>query len=167
MSDNEDKGETSVVTAVKSPFLFIEHLKTFFYGEELVSEGEARFGDPWVFNMTTVYQTTFSPEGIMIQMTQNFFNFLVSTMFWLSFLPFYERLFPIFDMEHNNETNVAEEESNFSYKFSLDKFERQFAGRSGTSSREFKTSGKTFELSFGRFAKLLRAFADFIEGIQG
>jgi len=152
------------VTKVKSPFLFIEHLKTFFYGEELVSEGEARFGDPWFFNMTTVYQTTFSPEGIMIQMTQNFFNFFVSTMFWLSFLPFYERLFPIFDMDHNNETSVKE--NNFSYKFSLDKFEQQYADHATAAPRDFKPSGKTFELSFGRFAKLLRAFANFIEGIK-
>ena len=153
-----------VVTTVKSPFLFVEHLKTFFYGEELLNEGEARFGDPWIFNMTTVYQTTFSPEGIMNQMVQNFFNFFAGTMFWLSYLPFYERLFPIFDMEHNNETTV--EENNFNYKFSLDKFEQQLAGGATGAPRDFKPRGKTFELSFGRFAKLLRAFSDFIEGIQ-
>jgi hypothetical protein len=156
-------GGKGVPTTVKSPFLLIEHLKTFFYGEELLSEGEARFGDPWVFNMTSVYQTTFSPEGIMVQMVQNFFYFFAGTMFWLAYLPFYERLFPIFDIDHTNETTV--EENNFNYKFSFDKFEHRVAGPTATP-RDFKPKGKTLELSFGRFAKLLRAFSDFIEGIQ-
>ncbi len=94
-------------TKRKTPFKLIEHMVWFFYGDEAENaapfgkhwsnsggenEGEARFGDSWTFNMTTVYETTFSPEGIMIQMVQNFFMFVSNTMFWLSYLPFYDRL---------------------------------------------------------------------------
>ena len=35
---------------------------------------------------------------------QNFFNFFISTMFWLAYIPFYERLLPVFvdsNLEHN------------------------------------------------------------------
>ena len=128
---------------------------------------EARFGDPWVFNMTAVYYGSFSPDEIAVQLVQNFLVFFVSTMFWLSYIPFYERLFPIFI--NKNETDEAEEENKLNYMFSMDKFEQRFFGGSGqaaSTSKEFKVKGKTIELSFGRFAKLLRAFADFIEGIQ-
>ena len=138
----------------------IEHLKEFFYGEEVLELGEERiFGDPWSFNITTVYQTTFSPDGIMIQMVQNFFNFFAGTMFWLSYLPFYERLFPIFDEERNNMT----EANKFTHKFSMDVYEKQFLA----TPRDFKPSGKRYEVSFGKFSKLLSAFANFFEGIQG
>jgi hypothetical protein len=80
-------------------------------------------------------------------------------MFWLAYIPFYERLFPIFE----NKTDTAEDGNKFKYIFSFDKLERQSFGGD---SRDFKPSGRTVELSFGRFAKLLRGFADFIEGIQ-
>ena len=146
-------------TRVRSPFKFIEHLKELFFGEDLLEEdGDDRFfGDPWTFNMTTVYQSTYSPDGILIQMVQNFFNFLVSTMFWLSYLPFYERLFPIFNDQFN-----TTEENNLSFKFSLDSLEKKYV----SSPRNFKSSGKVFELSFGKFSKLLNAFADIFERIQ-
>ena len=159
----------------KTPFKLIEHMVWFFYGEEVENvasfnkpltifgnenEGEARFGDLWTFNMTTVYETTFSPEGIMIQMVQNFFMFVSNTMFWLTYLPFYERLFPVFDEDFGNET-VAE--NNFNYKFSLDKLDQKFVL---DSPRDFHPRGKRLELSFGRFANLLHSFADFFEGIQ-
>ena len=61
------------------------------------------FGDVPVFNVTEIYQTTFSPEGVLIQMVQNFWNFFISTMFWLTYIPVYERLFPIFDTDVENQ----------------------------------------------------------------
>lgn len=123
---------------------------------------EARFGDPYVFNMTAVYYGSFSPDEVAVQLVQNFLVFFVSTMFWLSYIPFYERLFPVFV---NKNVTEVEEEDKLNYMFSIDKIEQRFSG--GANSRAFKMkSGKTIELSFGRFAKLLQAFADFIEGIQ-
>jgi hypothetical protein len=68
-------------------------------------EGTARFGDVNPINITYVYEQDFFPSGVMQQVTQNFFNFFVSTMFWLSYVPFYERLLPIFAPNHEEETD--------------------------------------------------------------
>jgi len=68
------------------------------------NEGTARFGDVSSPNVTYVYQQTFFPSGVMQQVTQNFFNFFVSTMFWLSYVPFYERLAPVFAPNHDEES---------------------------------------------------------------
>jgi hypothetical protein len=128
-----------------------------------LSEIEPRFfGDPWSFNMTTVYVTTFSPEGVMIQMVQNFINFFVSTMFWLAYIPFYERLFPVFD-DSNTTRDTIDNKNDFDYKFSLDLYDVQFEA----TPRSFQpTRGRNLSLSFWRFANLLRAFADFFEGVR-
>ena len=56
-------------------------------------------GDLPPFNVTNIYDSTFSPEGILIQLTQNFFNFFSNTLFWLSFIPVYERIGPIFNVD--------------------------------------------------------------------
>ena len=40
----------------------------------------------------------------MVQLVQNFFNFTANTFFWLSYIPFYHRLFPVFDTNGNNST---------------------------------------------------------------
>jgi hypothetical protein len=53
------------------------------------------FGDVPEYNVTDIYNSL-SPDGIMQLNLQNFFNFFLSTMFWLTYIPFYERLFPIF-----------------------------------------------------------------------
>ena len=53
-------------------------------------------GDVPTFNVTEIYDSTFSPEGVLIQLTQNFFNFFSNTMFWLSYIPIAERLESIF-----------------------------------------------------------------------
>jgi hypothetical protein len=147
----------------QSPYRLIEDLKLYFYGEETLSEIEPRFfGDPWSFNMTTVYVTTFSPEGVMIQMVQNFINFFVSTMFWLAYIPFYERLFPVFD-DSNTTRDTVDNRNDFDYKFSLDLYDVQFEA----TPRSFQPKrGRNLRLSFWRFANLLRAFADFLEGIR-
>ena len=41
-------------------------------------------------------QGAFFPEPVVTQMVQNFFNFFNPAMFWLTFLPFFHRLGPIF-----------------------------------------------------------------------
>jgi hypothetical protein len=110
--------------------------------------------------MTAVYYGSFSADEIAVQLVQNFLVFFVSTMFWLAYIPFYERLFPIFVYKNESTT----EENKLNYIFSLDKIDQRFFGGGGA--REFKLKGKTIELSFGRFAKLLHAFADFIDGIH-
>jgi hypothetical protein len=50
----------------------------------------------------------------------------------------------------------------FSYQFSVDSLEQELAA----STRGLRPAGPAFELSFGRFADLLRSFANFFEGIQ-
>jgi hypothetical protein len=54
------------------------------------------FGDVPTYNATLMYDEIFSPDGIMQFQIENFFNFFISTMFWLAFIPFYHRLSPIF-----------------------------------------------------------------------
>jgi hypothetical protein len=45
--------------------------------------------------VTDIYNSL-TPDGIMQLNLQNFFNFFLSTMFWLTYIPFYERMLPIF-----------------------------------------------------------------------
>ena len=53
-----------------------------------------------------IYEETFIPDSIAQFQVQNFFNFFISTMFWLAFIPFYQRLYPIFvDSGQNATTN--------------------------------------------------------------
>ena len=68
------------------------------------------FGDVLVYNVTDIYESTFSANGIMQLQVQNFFNFFTSTMFWLSFIPLYERLYAIFD-----ENNYQEKFTKFGF----------------------------------------------------
>ncbi len=68
--------------AGKSSLKLITDLKFFFYGQE--TEDEARFGDVDILttlNITETYFDTFSPDGVMIQMTQGNFLFLNSFSF--------------------------------------------------------------------------------------
>ena len=57
----EDRSQMSVDESLtmtnRSPYLFIEHMKWFFFGDENL-EGEPRFGfgDFWSYNITQVYQ---------------------------------------------------------------------------------------------------------------
>lgn len=70
-----------------------------------VADFEERFfGDVPQFNVTDIYDSTFVPEGIAQLLIQNFFNFFVNTMFWLTYLPLSERIDPIFDPENLNAT---------------------------------------------------------------
>ena len=51
-------------------------------------------------------------EGVLIQMVQNFWNFFISTFFWLTYIPLYERLFPIFDTDEENQGTESEGNDN-------------------------------------------------------
>jgi hypothetical protein len=50
-------------------------------------------------------------DGMMIQMVQNMFDFFANTMFWLAYVPFYERLFPVFSTETPEVTSRNEFDS--------------------------------------------------------
>jgi hypothetical protein len=83
-------------------------------------------------------------------MVQNYFDFFANTLFWLSYIPFYERLFPVFAV--NNEEESFRVTSGFKIRFRLPE--------SGKELRSFeKKPGKEYEISFGNFSSLLRAFA--------
>ena len=105
----------------------------------------------------------------MVQMVQNFFGFTANTFFWLSYIPFYHRLFPVFDSAANsttaaNNTGSSNNNSNkFSYRFSLESLDQQF---SASSSRSLKPIPEPFEISYERFGNLLRAFADVFDAIR-
>jgi len=58
------------------------------------------FADVPFFNVTVIYYGTFSPTGIAIQMLQNFLNLFSTSIFWISYTPFYERMFPLFAPEN-------------------------------------------------------------------
>ena len=89
----------------------------------------------------------------MIQLVQNFFIFFSDTMFWLTYVPFYERLFPVFV------TNQTQEESSRSRKAFNIRFKLPRIG--GFKPRSFEAKGEqNYEISFSRFSDLLRAFAN-------
>ena len=99
------------------------------------------------------YKTGLSADGVMIQLVQNFFIFFSDTMFWLTYVPFYERLFPVFV------TNQTQEESSRSRKAFNIRFKLPRIG--GFKPRSFEAKGEqNYEISFSRFSDLLRAFAN-------
>ena len=49
------------------------------------------FADVPDFDVEFTYEEVYSPDGIANQLLQNFFNWFCPTVFWFSFLPFYER----------------------------------------------------------------------------
>ena len=73
----------------------------------------------------------------------------------LTYIPFYERFYPIFAVQESNETTKVH---NYSYKFNLRQCDEDCDGR--------QFNEKTHEISFGRFTNLLRAFANFFESTQ-
>jgi hypothetical protein len=52
---------------------------------------ENQFVDIPDFNVNIIYYTVYSPNGIAVQLLQNFFVWLTSSLFWLYFTPFYTR----------------------------------------------------------------------------
>jgi len=59
------------------------------------------FADVPEFDTEFVYEEVYSPDGIANQLLQNFFNWFCPTVFWFTFLPFYDRLRPIFAPANN------------------------------------------------------------------
>ena len=49
------------------------------------------FADVPDFDVEFTYEEVYSPDGIANQLVQNFFNWFCPTVFWFSFLPFYQR----------------------------------------------------------------------------
>ena len=152
--DNKKRQESRAVRT-SSSFKLIKDLKFFFYGEEDFRESDARFGDIVTVNVTHAYSDAISPDGVMIQMTQNFFTWVASPLFWLVYIPFYERLYPIFGVQESNVTTTTV--NRYSYKFNL----RKCVADCGRNFNE-----KTHEISFGRLANLLRAFANFFDTVR-
>ena len=84
-------------TVGKSSLKLITDLKFFFYGQEILeTEDEGRFGDIDILttlNITETYFDTFSPDGVMIQMSQgrdaqnflNHFHYLFQVFLRLTF----------------------------------------------------------------------------------
>ena len=90
---------------------FYKRLDPIFASSNFQREEDSRiFGDIPSLNATEIWQLTFYPESVATQMTQNFFNFFNSSMFWLLWIPFYERLSPIF---LTNQTADSKEEEHW------------------------------------------------------
>ena len=60
-----------------------------------------QFADVPDFDTEFIYEEVYSPDGIANQLLQNFFNWFCPTIFWFTFLPFYNRLSPIFAPANN------------------------------------------------------------------
>jgi hypothetical protein len=69
--------------------------------------GQAFFADVPQFNATFIYYGVYSPTGVAIQLVQNFFNWFSTTMFWLSYTPFYTRMLPIFSPANNQRSDES------------------------------------------------------------
>jgi len=87
-------------------------------------------------------------------MVQNFFTWVASPLFWLIYIPFYERLFPVFV-----ENKMEEQSHGYQFEFRPSGPRAHGAG----SSRQTET---TYFMSFGRFGSLLRSFAIVFDFIQ-
>ena len=66
---------------------------------------QPRTADVAQFNVTFIYYGVYSPSGVAIQLVQNFFNWFSTTMFWLSYTPFYNRMLPIFSPANNQRSS--------------------------------------------------------------
>ena len=90
---------------------FYKRIYPVFFPQNVRSDKAKIFGDILSVNATDVYELAFFPEPVVTQMVQNFFNFFNSSMFWLLFIPFYERFLPIFagneTAESSNENGQA------------------------------------------------------------
>ncbi len=86
---------------------FYQRLSPIFAPANNLRDNVKLFGDVQTFNVTDIYQSTFAPEGVLILLVQNFLNFFVNTFFWLTYIPFYERITPIF-LQNKTDTNDAE-----------------------------------------------------------
>jgi hypothetical protein len=52
------------------------------------------------FDVDYIYATAYSPNAVGTQLLQNFFNWFTTSVFWITFLSFYQRLYPIFFPEN-------------------------------------------------------------------
>ncbi len=59
------------------------------------------FHDVPDFNVTTIYEETYLPDTIAIQLLQNFFNWFTVTVIWFPFMGLYNRIYPIFAPQNN------------------------------------------------------------------
>ena len=64
-------------------------------------KSKVSFVDVPDFNVTAIYEFTFSPDGISVQLIQGFFVWLTSSLFWIYSTPFFGRLAPIFSVANN------------------------------------------------------------------
>ena len=102
MADGRSQTLSPNLSSSRFLILFVSNLR---------SEEEPRlFGDVPSYNITNIYQSVLSADGIMQLQIQNFFNFFTSTMFWLSYIPLYDRLYPIF-----NENNYQDAFQKFGF----------------------------------------------------
>ena len=122
-------------------------------------EGEPRFGfgDVWTVNVTHSYSDAFSPDGVAIQMVQNFFTWFAGPVFWLAYIPLYERFLPLFVVQNTSERDGENESRSLSHTFYL-------IGLSGN--LQEPDLHFTQEITFGRFAQMLRSFASFFDKIE-
>ena len=59
------------------------------------------FPDVPNIDVKSVYQKTFSGDGIAVLVLQNFFNWFTGTVVWFPFMAVYNRLAPIFSTANN------------------------------------------------------------------
>ena len=104
-------------------------------------------------NKLTLFCLIFFQDGVMIQMVQNYLDFFANTLFWLSYIPFYERLFPVFDVNRTDQGS-GRDRTDFGIRFRLPETGFGFRSRSVKSDEE-----KEFEITIRRFSNLLRAFS--------
>jgi hypothetical protein len=144
----------------KSSFKLIKDVKYLLFGSDvLIEDGEPRFGfgDVWTVNVTHSYSDAFSPDGVAIQMVQNFFTWFAGPFFWLAYIPLYERLSPIFAKQKSIGAVKANEAKSFNTNFIIHSLYESFK------EKEFHS---TQEMSLGKFAQILRFFSAFFDKIE-
>jgi hypothetical protein len=65
--------------------------------------GEARWGSIPRMNISVYLQTIFEPHNALVHVSQNFFNFCMSTLFWVAGAVVYYRVNPILDDDRSDD----------------------------------------------------------------
>ena len=61
---------------------------------QIQEEGEARWGDIPRLNISVYLQTIFEPHNALVHVSQNFFNFMMYSIYWIVTATIYYRVNP-------------------------------------------------------------------------
>ena len=70
---------------------------------QIQEDGEARWGDIPRLNISVYLQTIFEPHNALVHVSQNFFNFMMYSIYWITAAAVYFRVNPIADNDRSDD----------------------------------------------------------------